>query len=165
MINDGSPCPAGRVGHAQPIAKSRNVSILPIRKQISVPKARLVYRPEDDILVHSTSKSQSRSVEDSTPTWPASPPEHTVSAKSSLTDLPAEIQELIIDHIYGTLGSATSAGKGVGHGLRNWSMAMRHPRRKQLSDLSLVSKVWRVLIQQRLYRHSEHFEPLQSLLR
>lgn len=154
MFGDDIPYTTGKVGYAQPPAKPRNVSILPIRKKPSTSKFRLVYRPEDDILVHSTSKSESRSPEDAVPIVRATTPQHTVNVKSSLRDLPAEIQEGIIDYIHGALGSALSDAQGSGHVARNWSMAMRHPRRKQLSDLCLVSKVWRVLVQQRLYRHS-----------
>lgn len=71
------------------------------------------------------------------------------------TDLPVEIHEGIIDHLYGMLGSTSSSAAGSVYVLKNWSNAMRHPRRRQLSDLTLVSPTWRRIIQERLYRHSE----------
>lgn len=70
-------------------------------------------------------------------------------------DLPVEIHEGIIDHLYGILGSTSPAAAGSVHVLKNWSNAMRHPRRRQLSDLTLVSPTWRRIIQERLYRHSK----------
>lgn len=163
MAHD-TPCPAGMAGYTQFSAKPKNMHILPIRKQPSVSKSRLIYRPEDDISVHSTSKSESKTPDDSIPPLPLSTAERTRGVRISLNDLPAEIQEGIIDHLYGTLGSAALDMNVSSHGSRNWSMAMRHPRRKQLSDLSLVSKVWRILIQQRLYRHSDSIHVLPSRL-
>lgn len=70
-------------------------------------------------------------------------------------DLPVEIHEGIIDHLYGILGSTSPAAAGSVQVLKNWSNAMRHPRRRQLSDLTLVSPTWRRIIQERLYRHSK----------
>ena len=69
-----------------------------------------------------------------------------------LQDLPVEIQDRVLGHLVGHLGSTTSTST-QGHGSRNWNIAMRHPRRAQVSELALVSHTWRLLIQQRLYRH------------
>ena len=70
-----------------------------------------------------------------------------------LEDLPIEIQEGVLDVLAGNLNSTSSSTIERNRGMRNWSNAMRHPRRRQLSDLSLVSKTWRRMIQERLYRH------------
>lgn len=71
-----------------------------------------------------------------------------------LTDLPIEIQEGVLDHIFGSRVSPTSrSSMKVSSVKRIDYTAMRHCRRRELTDLSLISKVWRVLIQQRLYRH------------
>lgn len=71
-----------------------------------------------------------------------------------LPDLPIEIQEGILDHIFGSRVSPTSrSSMKVSSVKRIDYTAMRHCRRRELTDLSLISKVWRVLIQQRLYRH------------
>lgn len=71
-----------------------------------------------------------------------------------LADLPVEVQEGVIDHLAGHLIGTIPNSVTPPSGPRNWSTAMRHPRRKQISDLALVSKTWRGLIQERLYRHS-----------
>lgn len=68
-----------------------------------------------------------------------------------LEDLPLEVQGRILDHIFGDMhsiyaGSTSLRGKSV-------SSLMRHPRRKAVSDLALVSASWRELVQERIYRH------------
>ena len=73
---------------------------------------------------------------------------------SPLVNLPIEIHECILDHLFGVRASAssrTTAGKT--QTLRSWSTALRHSRRREVSQLALVSKQWRTLIQDRLYRH------------
>ncbi len=75
-------------------------------------------------------------------------------------DLPAEIHEAVLDHLFGvrtaTLASACPSKSSV----TSWSKALRHPRRKALSNLALVSPVWRPLVQERIYRHSQCHCPL-----
>ncbi len=66
----------------------------------------------------------------------------------NLNDLPAEIHECILDHLFGFRVSPTSKSS-----VSRWGTALRHSRRKELSELALVSRIWRVLIQERLYRH------------
>ena len=80
------------------------------------------------------------------PVVPNDPPADT--RKNRLSDLPIEIQEHIIDYLAGPLGSATSTSAS-----RNWNHAMRHPRRRQLTQLALVSPAWREMIQGRVFRH------------
>jgi len=72
----------------------------------------------------------------------------TEPARMSLNDLPAEIHECVLDHLFGFRVSTTSKSSIV-----RWGTALRHSRRKELSELALVSPVWRGLIQERLYRH------------
>ena len=72
-----------------------------------------------------------------------------------LQDLPEEIQQGILDGLMGNLSSTSSSAVVRRQGMRNWSTAMRHPRGRHLSDLALVSKEWRRMIQERLYRHGE----------
>ncbi|KAE9367001.1 hypothetical protein N431DRAFT_445687 [Stipitochalara longipes BDJ] len=91
---------------------------------------------QDDVLMHSIQAPQSG------------------SSMSALNDLPTEIHEQILDHLFGVRSSAssrTTAGKSKA--LRGWGTALRHSRRREVSELALVSKKWRVLIQDRLYRH------------
>ena len=77
-----------------------------------------------------------------------------------LSDLPAEIQENVLDILIGNLNSLSSSYTDRNSAMRNWSCAMRHPRRRQLSDLALVSQTWRHMVQQRLYRHGIISEPI-----
>ncbi|KAI0845496.1 hypothetical protein F5Y00DRAFT_265591 [Daldinia vernicosa] len=73
----------------------------------------------------------------------------------TLAQLPAEIHECILDHIFGYRVSTTSPSSFniPSMNARGWSTALRHSRRKELSNLALVCASWRDLIQQRLYRH------------
>ena len=76
------------------------------------------------------------------------------SSSSALNDLPTEIHEQILDHLFGVRSSAssrTTAGKSKA--LRSWGSALRHSRRREVSELALVSNKWRELVQERLYRH------------
>lgn len=71
-----------------------------------------------------------------------------------LNDLPIEIHECILDHLTGMRASASSRTTGGStQGLRSWGTALRHSRRREISELALVSSNWRDLIQDRLYRH------------
>jgi hypothetical protein len=76
----------------------------------------------------------------------------------SISDLPAEIHECILDHLFGFRVSAASKSS-----ITRWGTALRHPRRKELSELSLVSQAWRVMIQERLYRHIKLKASVESL--
>lgn len=72
-------------------------------------------------------------------------------------NLPVEIHEAILDHLFGeraSMSTTTAAGK-LSAG--SWSKALRHPRRKALSNLSLIARVWRPLVQERIYRHSRPY--------
>jgi hypothetical protein len=74
---------------------------------------------------------------------------------SPLCSLPIEIHECVLDHLFGVRLSASSrtTSADISKSLRNWNTKLRHCRRREVSDLALVSKKWRVLIQDRLYRH------------
>ena len=73
-----------------------------------------------------------------------------------LDRLPGEIQETILESLLGTLGSTSCSTNDGSYGTKNWSSIMRHPRRRQVADLALVSPTWRRLVQQRIYRHGMH---------
>ncbi|KAK2623846.1 hypothetical protein QTJ16_007027 [Diplocarpon rosae] len=75
--------------------------------------------------------------------------------ESALAGLPIEIHESILDHLFGVRASASSRSAAAGNTkiLRGWGTALRHSRRREVSDLALVSKRWRELVQDRLYRH------------
>ncbi|PKY00483.1 hypothetical protein P168DRAFT_243939 [Aspergillus campestris IBT 28561] len=68
-------------------------------------------------------------------------------------NLPIEIHEAVLDYLFGERTSAyTAAGPGKST-TRTWNKSLRHPRRKVLSNLSLICPVWRWLVQSRIYRH------------
>ncbi|ROT39975.1 hypothetical protein SODALDRAFT_274751 [Sodiomyces alkalinus F11] len=72
----------------------------------------------------------------------------------SLNNLPPEIVEVILDHLFGYRVSANSKSSLHMHSVtKSWNTALRHARRKEVSSLALVSPSWRVLVQQRLFRH------------
>ncbi|TEA14042.1 hypothetical protein C8034_v003793 [Colletotrichum sidae] len=86
------------------------------------------------------------------------------STTLNLNDLPAEIHECILDHLFGYRVSTTSKSSVGMHSVtKSWGTALRHSRRKELSELALVSPVWRVLIQERLYRHIKIKATVESL--
>ena len=74
---------------------------------------------------------------------------------SSFCNLPTEIHECILDHLFGVRLSASSrtSSTDMSKSLRNWNTKLRHCRRREVSDLALVDKKWKVLVQERLYRH------------
>ncbi|KAI1077606.1 hypothetical protein F5B20DRAFT_572102 [Whalleya microplaca] len=86
---------------------------------------------------------------------PVSTPTVEQNPRLTLSALPAEIHECVLDHIFGYRVSTTSPSSLniPSVNARSWSTALRHSRRKELSNLALVSPLWRDLIQQRLYRH------------
>ncbi|KAH8690110.1 hypothetical protein BGW36DRAFT_307032 [Talaromyces proteolyticus] len=78
---------------------------------------------------------------------------HQVNRNSvQFQNLPIEIHEAILDHLFGERASAANSN-AHGPGSRSWVKALRHPRRKALSNLTLISPLWRNLVQERIYRH------------
>jgi hypothetical protein len=69
--------------------------------------------------------------------------------------LPLEIQGLILDYLFGDIHAVTSSSTSLLSGANCLSSAMRHPRRRALTDVALVSRTWRELVQERIYRHSK----------
>jgi hypothetical protein len=63
--------------------------------------------------------------------------------------LPAEIHESILDHIFGYRISMVV--KPSAH--RRWNKSLRYARRKELSDLALVNRMYQGLVQKRLFQH------------
>ncbi|KAL9579622.1 MAG: hypothetical protein Q9203_006615 [Teloschistes exilis] len=122
--------------------------------------SRLKHRPQDDIEVqslpqgdHSSSPCIRQQLGSADLTYLSQMSLQTPPHSVRLTELPVEVQEGVLDHLAGQLVGITVGSDAAPCGSRNWSTAMRHPRRRQLSDLALVSKTWRALIQERLYRH------------
>ena len=120
-------------------------------------KERAKYQTEDDISVQSHSQGDDRIMEPDDPflvpvVAPSTPSQNPTS---KLHALPWEILEGIVGHVLGHLGSTLSCSSNSLHTVRNWNTVMRHPRRKKVADLALISPTWRKLIQERIYRHSE----------
>ena len=84
-----------------------------------------------------------------------STPAAEADSRLTLDKLPAEIHECILDHLFGYRVSSTSPSSlsVPSVNARSWSTALRHSRRRELSDLAFVSPLWRDLVQERLYRH------------
>ncbi|KAL1962223.1 hypothetical protein VTN77DRAFT_9879 [Rasamsonia byssochlamydoides] len=68
-------------------------------------------------------------------------------------NLPIEIHEAILDHLFGERASTQTSASSGKPSAQSWVKALRHPRRKALSNLALISRVWRPLVQDRIYRH------------
>ena len=84
----------------------------------------------------------------------ASDTEDSSRTGASLDVLPTEIHEAILDHLFGFRVSPKSKSSvDLACVSKSWGTLMRYSRRKEISQLALVSPVWRHLIQSRLYRH------------
>ncbi|SPO02075.1 uncharacterized protein DNG_04748 [Cephalotrichum gorgonifer] len=89
----------------------------------------------------------------------------TSTTKASLDDLPTEIHEAVLDHLFGFRVSPKSKSSvDLACVTKSWGTLMRYSRRKEISQLALVSPVWRHLIQSRLYRHIKVKGTQDSLL-
>lgn len=75
------------------------------------------------------------------------------SSEACFENLPIEIHEAILDCLFGERAPASATVVHRKSAARSWMRALRHPRRKALSNLALVSQVWRPLVQARIYRH------------
>ncbi|KAI9743609.1 MAG: hypothetical protein M1818_002925 [Claussenomyces sp. TS43310] len=75
--------------------------------------------------------------------------ERALSSRMTFCDLPIEIHELILDHVFGARGSTANTPTSS----RGWNTTLRHSRRRHLSDLALVNRRYRNLVQGRLYKH------------
>ncbi|KAL4786541.1 hypothetical protein BJX76DRAFT_355084 [Aspergillus varians] len=73
-------------------------------------------------------------------------------SKIQFEHLPIEIHETILDYLFGERTSTFTSACGKSPA-RSWNKSLRHPRRKALSNLALILPIWRVLVQDRIYRH------------
>lgn len=121
-------------------------------------KSRARNQTEDDISVQPLSQPDDQIIDTSDDPFlipAAEPRKESQCPRSHLENLPPEILESIVGHVVGHLGSISSDASNAQNSVRNWNAIMRHPRRKKVADLALVSYTWRRLIQERVYRHSK----------
>ena len=126
-------------------------------------KLRFKNQTEDDISVQSLSQADDQSIDTADDPFlipVLKPRKDSEVPKPHIQDLPPEILEAIFGHVVGHLSPTLSDPSDPQHNVRNWNAVMRHPRRKNVADLALVSETWRRLIQERVYRHSEAFSSL-----
>ena len=134
-----------------PVVRSLSKSCLrdPSQRYPPPARAQVIDRAEDDISVQSTAQSLDNGVE-MVEEFSLLPHQTTLKKQSSTVEkLPTEIMESIISHLGGQLGLAGSRGS---HG-RDWGHILRHPRRKDITDLAFVSPTFRRLVQERIFRH------------
>ncbi|KAI4178716.1 MAG: hypothetical protein L6R41_008259, partial [Letrouitia leprolyta] len=163
MIEDGAPPISHTVASvtdlpipSQKDARDSQQKPCPKTPPVLRRPSRMKHRPQDDIDVQSLLQGvdvMRQDLEDSNAEHMTRLSMQTQPHSVHLTELPVEVQESVIEYLAGHLGGVVPSSVKATRGFRNWSTAMRHPRRKQLSDLALVSKTWRTLIQERLYRH------------
>lgn len=147
---------------ATPLSRSLSKSTPrdPMLKLHPPPKSQAISRAEDDISVQPHSQVEDQSVwsgEDTVSNQVTNiPPPR--SHLINLEAMPAEILELIAGYVVGHLGSANGGSTDSEACIKNWNEIMRHPRRRNISDLALTSRIWRRLIQERLFRHSMYLD-------
>ncbi|CAM1504698.1 Fc.00g022890.m01.CDS01 [Cosmosporella sp. VM-42] len=137
-----------------PRDQTKNTDFVPPTRPSSTPFPNLDHRTSKPCcLEHSGYDTEWQSSLDS-PTLPTDESQPLPRLATRLDDLPIEVFEAIFDHLFGYRVSTTSrSSMGVSKVTKSWGAALRHSRRKELTELALVSELWRNLIQQRLYRH------------
>ncbi|KND90969.1 hypothetical protein TOPH_04327 [Tolypocladium ophioglossoides CBS 100239] len=76
------------------------------------------------------------------------------SEATQFEELPLEVHESVVDELFGfSISPTSSSAMRFSNMTRSWGSALRHSRRRELSNLALVNRRWTYLIQQRLYRH------------
>ncbi|POR37299.1 Uncharacterized protein TPAR_02496 [Tolypocladium paradoxum] len=76
------------------------------------------------------------------------------SEATQFEELPLEVHEAVVDQLFGfSISPTSSSAMRISNMTRSWGSALRHSRRRELSNLALVNRRWTYLIQQRLYRH------------
>ncbi|KAL2890765.1 hypothetical protein HOO65_010123 [Ceratocystis lukuohia] len=75
-------------------------------------------------------------------------------ATCGFSRLPVEIHEEILDYVFGSQPAAQPCLAGGFNSIAaSWNISTRRFTRSDISDLALVSRVWRDLVQSRIYRH------------
>lgn len=130
----------------EPISSQREVVTTTTEIQVPEIAQLTISAPVDD--------SSIRSLPESTP--PTSP-EETSEVKTPrclLVTLPNELHDMILENIFGDCPSGFPLETTGRDTLEGWQVALRHPRRKELSNLALVCRQWTYLVQSRIYKNS-----------
>lgn len=104
-----------------------------------------------------------RSLPESTP---PTNPEETRELKTPpclFVTLPNELHDMILENIFGDCPSGFPLKTTGRDTLEGWQVALRHPRRKELSNLALVCRQWTYLVQSRIYKNSMSHELLGDM--
>lgn len=137
-----------------PLDQSKNSDFIPPTRPSSTPFPHPDHRPAKPCCLESSMYDADW---EHCPDSPTLPDDHLRPLPRPATDfyqLPIEVHEAILDHLFGYRVSTTSrSGMRVSSMTKSWGTALRHSRRRELTELALVSEIWRELIQQRLYRH------------
>ncbi|PKS09917.1 hypothetical protein jhhlp_004540 [Lomentospora prolificans] len=156
-VSPGPPSP--------PLDQPKPVDFVPPARPSSTPFLRTDPRP---LLCHDTNIDDAYTLSPGASSLSALAPEplsHT-PADVSLDGLPTEIHEAILDHLFGFRVSPQSKSSvDLACVTKPWGTLHRYSRRKEISQLALVSQVWRPLIQSRLYRHIKIQGSHESLVR
>lgn len=150
--NPVSPGPS-----SPPLDQARMQDFVPPTRPSSTPFPQPEHRNADILCVGCPADDQVDLDEPEASAQPVIPPS-TELAETNFNDLPPEIHECILDHLFGVRVSTASKNPAM-----RWGTGLRHPRRKELSELSRVSPTWRVLVQQRLYRHIKLKAAVESI--
>lgn len=136
-----------------PLEQTKNSDFIPPTRPSSTPFPHPDHRPAKPCCLEHDGYDPQWEVSPDSPTLPDED-RSLVQQAIGLEQLPTEVHEAILDHLFGYRVSTTSRSvMRVSSVTKSWGTALRHSRRKELTALALVSKTWRVLIQQRLYRH------------
>lgn len=76
------------------------------------------------------------------------------SSVTHFASAPIEVHEAILDHLFGSCAPVSPRpGLWSPNATRGVRTAHRYSRRREMTQLALVNRTWRILVQQRLYRH------------
>ena len=74
--------------------------------------------------------------------------------RAGFLNLPFDLHEQILEQYFGPKVCVNCSSTTSDSSRRSWSRCPRFTRRRQMTDLALVCRSWRQLIQARIYRHS-----------
>lgn len=79
--------------------------------------------------------------------------------RAGFINLPFDLHEQILEQYFGPKVCVNCSSTTSDSSRRSWSRCPRFTRRRQMTDLALVCRSWRQLIQARIYRRVGTFSP------